>query len=220
MMGIQGVFDRVASHLMTQKARAHNGKGCSYYAPDGTKCAVGCLIAHSAYKSSLEGHRVGSHDVREALRMSGVPTDSNTMIMLSRLQSLHDHWPINQWRDELRDIAHWCGLHADAVYHPERFALRQMRHSYEKPWLDELRPMHEQVVRVHVDPKTGWRTPIYEPIHPYWDEGLTGKLHHPKFHDDAHEKAERDAMYAAMDACKKAATVERKTLTPAPELIT
>ena len=50
---LQEVFDRVASHLLTQSARSllPDGSGCAYRGANGRMCAVGCLIADYEYEA-------------------------------------------------------------------------------------------------------------------------------------------------------------------------
>lgn len=63
-MTAQEIFNTVVAHLRQQKKRAmvyneDNGLAqCLYRAPDGLKCAVGCLIPDGAYKPSFEGNAV------------------------------------------------------------------------------------------------------------------------------------------------------------------
>lgn len=102
-------FDRVARHLLTQKARANQIAGepaCCYRARDGKRCAIGCLIADEHYREDLEGCALlpssdEAHPVIEALRRSGVQADIR---LLARLQTIHDRKPVNQWRKHLRRL--------------------------------------------------------------------------------------------------------------------
>lgn len=52
----QEIFNTVATHLFTQGVRASSPDGdfCFYRAPDGKKCAVGCLIPDELYKPDME----------------------------------------------------------------------------------------------------------------------------------------------------------------------
>lgn len=57
----QEIFDKVAKHLLTQKARCTDSKTgiCLYFDPETKmKCAAGCLIPDRDYSESFEGQRV------------------------------------------------------------------------------------------------------------------------------------------------------------------
>ena len=83
-MNTQQIFDKVATHLLTQNARSAAEGSCLYRSPSGLKCAVGCLISDSVYATyniygedheekignNLEGRHSGYHTVVEALRLS------------------------------------------------------------------------------------------------------------------------------------------------------
>lgn len=54
-MTAQEIFNKVATHLATQKvASFQRFRGCLYRGPNGTSCAVGCLIPDSAYSPDFE----------------------------------------------------------------------------------------------------------------------------------------------------------------------
>lgn len=54
-MTAQEIFDKVATHLVTQKVASFQPyRGCLYRGPNGTSCAVGCLIPDSAYSPDFE----------------------------------------------------------------------------------------------------------------------------------------------------------------------
>lgn len=52
-MDKQAIFDRVVTHLLTQKRRSVTITGgvrtCMYRAPNGDMCAIGCLIPDDVY---------------------------------------------------------------------------------------------------------------------------------------------------------------------------
>jgi len=126
---LQGVFDRVAKHLLTQnkKARLEDEDTCAYRGAEGTKCAVGCLITDEAYDYLMEGEalvgvivRDGSwtalsilpesrgHRLANALNASGVPTEAAGLLQC--LQDVHDATTPNFWRGQLVDLARRYGL--------------------------------------------------------------------------------------------------------------
>ena len=99
------IFDRVKTHLLEQGARARHSTGvCAYRAPNGLKCAVGCLITDEAYNDGLEGKNVKSGRVLPALIVSGISTDSTTLHMLTSLQSIHDREAPANWERELAHL--------------------------------------------------------------------------------------------------------------------
>lgn len=115
MMTLQQIFDRIATHLLTQKAKAiHNGM-CRYRDADGLKCAVGSLITEACYNPSLENLNVWSQPIRAALLCSGVfdqmPDYAEPAIGLLRLlQSTHDDLEVSQWRENLSLLAQAKGF--------------------------------------------------------------------------------------------------------------
>jgi hypothetical protein len=86
---------------------------CRYRAPDGTRCAVGCLITDEAYTPALEGHPVGLDIVRQALEASGVGL--GPLALLAHLQDLHDSTPPVDWVEELKLLAKRHGLSPAAI---------------------------------------------------------------------------------------------------------
>ena len=51
MSVLQELFDKIATHLLTQGARSENSLGkCLYRGEFGRKCAVGCLISDEEYE--------------------------------------------------------------------------------------------------------------------------------------------------------------------------
>ena len=51
----QTAFDVAYVHCMEQKERAVGNGLCVYRGPNGTKCAVGCLIPDGLYSKDMEG---------------------------------------------------------------------------------------------------------------------------------------------------------------------
>ncbi len=107
-MNTQEAFNKICDHLMTQKKQAthsgHWGGSCRYRAPDGSKCAVGCLIPDELYTPSMEGQVIdGTLCVgRPALRKLFAEIDES---MLENCQTLHDHDTVGNWASGLRVIA-------------------------------------------------------------------------------------------------------------------
>ena len=104
------IFDRVKTHLLAQGERSQRqltgleGDGCAYHAPNGLKCAVGCLITEEAYSGALEGDLADDARVRAALEASGIVDEPFTLDMLCRLQSIHDEEAPNRWEHALDNL--------------------------------------------------------------------------------------------------------------------
>ena len=100
----QEIFDKVAVHLLTQKKKAvddGNAGFCMYRAPDGGKCAVGCLIPDEDYRTSMEGESVAYlSDHFESCAWMYKYLD-----LLCKLQGLHDNFTPSEWPLALREIA-------------------------------------------------------------------------------------------------------------------
>ena len=120
---MQQVFDRVATHLLTQRAQSKGAymdeedyyveDACAYRGENDLKCAVGCLIRDEDYDEKLEGLAVtaANKDNREfdnkkgrsmllfhALTNAGINPDNETMMgMLSELQQVHDSAAPSEW---------------------------------------------------------------------------------------------------------------------------
>ena len=78
----QQIFNKVVKHLRKQGKRAFNGITCWYRAPDGSKCAVGCLLKDDEYRADFEGKTVGAIALPERL--------SQHLSFLDDIQWLHD----------------------------------------------------------------------------------------------------------------------------------
>ena len=122
-MNTQQIFDKVATHLLTQNRQAMTLGGCMYRAEDGAMCAVGCLINDNEYTEELEGRSLWdeityedgySTTVREAVERSiGRPITTKEYEMLRHLQQIHDRADVGvigtpsveQWPDALRRVA-------------------------------------------------------------------------------------------------------------------
>lgn len=47
-------FDMIANHLIAQRVPAKDKNKCVYRAPNGTMCAIGCIIPDSLYSPKVE----------------------------------------------------------------------------------------------------------------------------------------------------------------------
>lgn len=116
---LQKIYNRVATHLLTQNARATKGGygQCMYRTSDGLKCAVGCLITDEAYSPKIEFNRMGTEIVLESLAKSGILVDSHSKLykMLSDLQRIHDAFAIASWPAQLHHIATKYNLDSSVI---------------------------------------------------------------------------------------------------------
>jgi len=87
---IQEIFDKVTTHLLTQNKQSKEGKVCLYRGPNGTMCAVGCLIKDEFYYDGLEQKLSTDIDVHAALEKSGIEVTAEVETFLRNLQRLHD----------------------------------------------------------------------------------------------------------------------------------
>lgn len=93
----QQVFDHVVRHLINQGAPAvtHHG-ACKYRMPNGTSCAVGCLIPEDRYDPRMEGITI--EDL--ATRYPHLGIRSDLVPLLRDLQEVHDDWSFYGHLDE------------------------------------------------------------------------------------------------------------------------
>lgn len=102
-MNAQEIFDKVATHLLTQKARSTSKpfNACAYRGTFGRMCAVGVLIPDDVYTDEMEGASAPSI----VQSYEGLKHFLPHMYLLDALQEVHDVKPINVWRDHLEQIA-------------------------------------------------------------------------------------------------------------------
>ncbi len=101
----QETYDKVKTHLLAQMERSVEGGVCRYRGPNGTACAVGCLIPDGKYFPGMERESVW--DVMQ--RWPGaIPCDNERL--LSLLQRVHDVEDPDEWATELAAVAYFFGL--------------------------------------------------------------------------------------------------------------
>lgn len=113
----QEIFNKVVTHLRAQgrKAVSYFDSRCKYRAPDGAKCAVGCLIADEHYRNEYDYGTASYNHVRTMLVASGIDValdnvsgsaaQSQTMELLRALQFVHDLKDVGKWESEFRGVA-------------------------------------------------------------------------------------------------------------------
>jgi hypothetical protein len=115
----QEYFDRTVRHLASMRHRAVNDDGrCTYLAPDGSKCTIGCHIpdGHPAqsYPSDVKGLAVVHPD------LEGVAWPTGRLDLAIALQVTHDiraNWSSHGFTGwyHLRVDAELFGLNADVI---------------------------------------------------------------------------------------------------------
>lgn len=102
----QQIFDKVATHLLTQKqkSRSENGDSCFYRGVDNTMCAVGCLIPDELYSKTMEYRTVNNTNFRK-LRLDKAGIDIKHVTLLTRLQEIHDSQDVSSWKVDLQKLA-------------------------------------------------------------------------------------------------------------------
>ncbi len=100
----QTAFDTAARHLLKQGKKAQEGGNCRYRAPDGLKCAVGCLIEPEDYSPDIEGKAIITVRRRFPYLRD---LDFN---LLMDLQDIHDSLRPEEWPSVLRSVAAEYGL--------------------------------------------------------------------------------------------------------------
>ena len=124
-MNHQEVFDKVATHLLTQNARSRgSGNSCQYLSHDGKMCAVGCLFPKEILAKLSLGPMTNNASVAclpdyglNALGLAPLLDDAEGKLppdyeFLADLQNIHDNLdcPIEKWPDELAAFATTHGL--------------------------------------------------------------------------------------------------------------
>lgn len=119
----QEIFNKVRDHLLAQGKAAKGplsqdsgNMTCMYRAPDGSKCAIGCLIPDDKYFPEMEGgpFQQFTHILAPAL---GIQEDDLEMFSKSGLQKLlsdlmwvHDNTSPLIWAKKLEHVADQNGL--------------------------------------------------------------------------------------------------------------
>jgi hypothetical protein len=112
----QETFNTVVEHLIKQGKRAtkntsEGNTSCLYLADDGSKCAIGCLIADEHYDKSIEGKTAETliysdnlPDIISDLSVEGM-FEEEMVSFYSDLQYIHDYVSPEDWSGRLRGIA-------------------------------------------------------------------------------------------------------------------
>ena len=102
----QTAFDAAYVHCMEQEVRAMGNGLCLYRGPNGTKCAIGCLIPDNLYRKGMEGDPAS--DVAESLGWELNPH------LVDCIQEAHDNLlsqdNLSPFRNQMKTIAGLYGL--------------------------------------------------------------------------------------------------------------
>lgn len=109
----QQVFDQGARHLLTQMAKSATDNICLYRTKSlSLSCAAGCFIADEEYKSEMENETWGL-----LLTKGFVP--SGHQYLIRSLQTIHDCYPVSEWRLNLKVVADSYDLDDSVLYSKE-----------------------------------------------------------------------------------------------------
>jgi len=100
----QTAFNIVKNHLLTQMTKSIEGNQCLYRGPNGTKCAIGALITDEEYKK-IEDARCKDLKVYEVEDLQIVSLQGLTIDFLEELQIIHDHYEVQDWKNQLETFA-------------------------------------------------------------------------------------------------------------------
>ena len=107
----QQTFDTVVAHLRKQGRKAANDTGtCLYRAPNGDRCAAGCLVADEDYIEEWEGNIVatfnGCAPLLEPNPVGQYLLDlGHDLELVYELQSIHDKHDPEDWEEKWQTLA-------------------------------------------------------------------------------------------------------------------
>lgn len=105
MLSPKDIYERVSTHLLTQRAVSEDDNGsCRLRSPEGHKCAIGSLVRDDLYGPELEGVGISyyrhAHDGKllRVLYASNVNAyDPNIIDLLIELEQVHDDADVEEW---------------------------------------------------------------------------------------------------------------------------
>ena len=104
----QEAFNVMVNHLRDQGEKSlaepdSAASSCLYRAPNGNKCAVGCLIDDDQYRDEIEGMGADDIPVLNAIEASGWKGVS--IHLLDAMQNCHDTLHPSDWEERFLHIA-------------------------------------------------------------------------------------------------------------------
>lgn len=114
-MNQQEIFNTVVQHLRAQGKQAmgqtlRKGDMCMYLAPDGCKCAAGCLIPPEDYRPEFEGNSIENRESAVGVYFKQKFPNSDDRELIQDLQNIHDNGEVNTWESQWRYLASNYGL--------------------------------------------------------------------------------------------------------------
>ena len=107
----QELYDRVKAHLLAQNDKSIGYLGqCKYHAPDGKKCAIGCLIPEDKYEPAFEGIGIGGTHPMRFMILEAAGIEEGQLDLARHLQNVHDSRPVKYFERALREVAFAHGL--------------------------------------------------------------------------------------------------------------
>lgn len=102
-MTLQEIFSTIAIHLLKQGEKSTGAIGeCRYLAPDGCKCAAGCLIPPEDYDPMFEGASIDEKNKPVGKYFLQKFPDELQRELIRELQYMHDVIPIHRWKGFLQ----------------------------------------------------------------------------------------------------------------------
>lgn len=109
-MTLQEIFDKGATHLITQNEKSVDDNEKCMYRHNGLQCAAGPFIPDDKYDKGME--RLGFAYVNTKYNL-GYSKDEADFI--TRLQSIHDKSIVEYWPKHLKLLAEIYGLSTDVL---------------------------------------------------------------------------------------------------------
>jgi hypothetical protein len=110
-MDTQQAFEMAVKHLRKQGRRSeqYGAITCMYRIPENNlKCAIGALIPDELYQESFEGK--GIVRVMETFAEINKLFENVNSKLLKDLQTVHDHYEVTDWENELQELSKVYGL--------------------------------------------------------------------------------------------------------------
>ena len=109
----QQILDISSAHLLKQNKRAGirdkrfepTGVQAQYYAANGDKCAIGCLIPKDKYDRECENTPASVLGVAGLAKLGVELEDANGLAFVTELQVIHDSREVFSWRYCLTQLA-------------------------------------------------------------------------------------------------------------------
>jgi hypothetical protein len=112
MLTARDIYERVRTHLLTQRAVSEDENGsCRLRSGNGRKCAIGSLVADDVYQPEIEGIGISYYrhakdgSLLRALYASEVNAyDPDIVELLIELEEVHDDFDVEEWPSLLAQV--------------------------------------------------------------------------------------------------------------------